>query len=452
MTSETIAAQRLGRLVEWAGGPDVLREEDVDHAVLIVTDTVTAMLAGSGEREVAGFARAAPAIGGAGPSTVLGSGARTSPAAAAWANGQAAVRLELDEGNQFAGNHPAAHVLPAALAVAEAEGASGRDLLEAMAGGYEVAVRVARGLRLREAVHPFGTAMICGSAMAVARLRGLPVDQALQAVRIAAALTPASTQRAATSGATVRNAVSGACATAAVVAGELARSGTTGDAAVLDTVFGEILGTGYDPAPLDEALGGQRYLTRNYFKLHACSRWNHAAIEATTTLMADGPLAIADIDAIEVATYDPATRLADTMPINGFAGKHSIPYSVAARLRYGANGIEQYTDAAVADADVRGLTSRIRVVEDPEYTRATPEIRAARVSVRMRDGLIRTAEERRPPGGFDRPYPPEALSAKHVALLARTLDSRTSGRILGWCADLLGAPSVRGLSEILGPA
>lgn len=450
MSTEGVAAQRLDDLVEWACGDDVLREQDVEHAGLVVTDTVAAMIAASAEPEVAGFAHVAPGIGGPGPSTILASGARTSPAAAAWANGLAAVRLELDEGNQFAGNHPAAHVLPAALAVAEAEQSGGRALLDALSAGYEVAVRVARGFRLRDAVHPFGTAMICGAALAVARLRGMSAVEATRAVRIAAALTPASTQRAATRGATVRNAVSGACAMSAVVACELAASGTEAEYGVLDAVFGEILGTSYDSTPLAAALGTERYLTRNYFKVHACSRWNHAAIEATASLMRDRSLVVEDIDAIEVATYDPAIRLAERLPANGFAGKHSIPYSVAARLRYGANGIEQYTDDAVADPAVRALSARVRVVEDPAYTRAAPEIRAARVSLSMKDGSCHSAEETRAPGGFDRPYPREVLSSKHAALVGRALPEPTARSLLTWCAELPRATSVHGLAGLLG--
>lgn len=353
-----------------------------------------------------------------------------------WANGMAAVRLELDEGNQFAANHPAAHVLPTVLAVPEAEGSTGRDLLEALSAGYEVAVRVARGIRLRQAVHPFGTAMICGAAMGVARLWGLsPAD--------------------ATRGATVRNAVTGACAASAVVAADLAATGTGPDPAALDIVFGQILGTAYDASFLDLELGEQRYLTRNYFKLHACSRWNHAAIEATAALqVAHGltPEQVEEVEEVEVATYDPAIRLCNPEPANGFAGKHSIPYSVAARLRYGANGLEQYTDHAVGDPAVRALARRVRVVEDPGYTRAAPGVRAARVTVRLRDGGTHTAVEDRLPGGFDRPYPAAALAAKHHELLRRTLPESTAASLLDWCLGLPVADSLGELQDILGPA
>lgn len=435
---------RLRGLVDWALGDDVLAEADEEHAVLVVTDTVAAIVGAAVEPEVAGFGAAAPHLGGRGAATVLATGARTSPYAAALANGQAAVRLELDEGNQFAANHPGAHTLPAVLAVAEELDAGGPAFLAAGAAAYEVAVRVAAGTHLRRAVHPFGTTMACGAAVGVARLRGLDADTTVRAVRIAAALTPASTQRAANNGATVRNAITGVTAASGVLAVELATTGTTADPRALDTVYGEVLGDDFDDSRLDDGLGELRYLTRNYVKLHACSRWNHAPIEALAALVAEHGAAAADVESVEVATYDPATRLDGTAPTSGFGGKHSIPYSMAVRLLLGHNGIAAYTDEVAADPAVHDLMARVRVVEDPELTRLAPAVRAARVTVRLRDGRTLTAREDRAPGGFDRPYDAGTLRAKHEELLGPA-----AAGVLGWCEALPHAGSVRGLDRIV---
>ncbi|MFD2092967.1 MmgE/PrpD family protein [Blastococcus deserti] len=436
--------------MEWSLGPGALRPEDVPHLVTVVTDTVAAIVGAAVEPEVGAAALAAPRTGGPGPATVLATGRGASPAAAALANGLAAVRLELDEGHPAAANHPSAHTLPAVLAVAEEVDASGPELLEAAAAAYEVAVRVARGVRLRRVVHPFGTAMACGAAVGVARLRRCDVDTTTQAVLVAAALTPASTQRAANTGATVRNALTGVTAANGVLAVELAAGGTSGDRRALETVYGEVLGESFDAAHLDRDLGSLRYVATGYLKLHACSPWNHAPIEATEALLAAGGFGPGDVDAVEVATYDPATRLDGRDPPTGFAGKHSIPYSVAARIVRRDNGIDAYTDEAAADPVLRALMARVTVVEDPEMTAAVPDVRAARVTVRTRDGRVRTATEDRPPGGPDRPYPAAVIAAKHRSLLARALREEAVDAVLRWCADLPGAASVRGLPTAVG--
>jgi 2-methylcitrate dehydratase PrpD len=444
------SAKRIERLVEWSLGPGVLRPEDTAHLVTVVTDTVAAIVGASVEPEVRAAALAVPRTGGPGPATVLATGSGTSPAAAALANGLAAVRLELDEGHAHAANHPSAHTLPAVLAVAEDVDASGTEFLEAAAAAYEVAVRVARGVHLRRAVHPFGTAMACGAAVGVARLRRCDVATTTQAVLIAAALTPASTQRAANTGATVRNALTGVTAANGVLAVELAGGGTTGDPGALETVYGEVLGDAFDDGPLDTELGTLRYLTTGYLKLHACSRWNHAPIEATEALLAAHRLGPDDVEAVEVATYDPATRLDGRDPPTGFAGKHSIPYSVAARIVRRDNGIDAYTDEVAADPLLRAVMARVTVVEDPAMTAAVPDVRAARVTVRTRDGRTLTAVEDRPPGGPDRPYPPADIAAKHRALLARALPGNAVDAVLGWCAALPDVDSVRGLPVAVG--
>lgn len=430
-------------------GPDALADDDVAHAVLLVTDTLAAAVGAGAEPEVAGAAGAARRLGGDGPSTVWADGSTTTAPTAALLNGAAAVRLELDEGNQLAANHPCAHTLPALLAVAEEVGSTGRELLDALAAAYEVAVRVGRGVRLHDAVHPFGTAMVCGAAAGVARLRGLDVATAERAVLLAAALVPASTQRAATSGATVRNAVTGLTAQAGVLAVELARTGTTADPQALETVFGEVLGTSFDASHLDAGLGATRYLRTGYQKLHACSRWNHAPVEATETLLADHGFGADEVEAVEVATYDPATRLRYTEVPNGFAGKHSIPYNVAARILLRDNGIDVYADEVAADPRLQALTRRVRVVEDPAMTAASPAVRAARVTVTLADGRVLTATEERAPGGPDAPYPVEVLLAKHEALLGRTLPATAVGPVLAWCEALPDAPDVHGLAGLL---
>jgi 2-methylcitrate dehydratase PrpD len=437
--------RRLERLVEWGLGPDVLTDDDLPHAVTVVTDTVAAVIAGGVEPEVHALATAAPTLGGLGPATVLSSGAGTSPWAAALVNGTAAVRLELDEGNAFCGNHPSAHTLPAVLATAQDVGADGPALLAASAAAYEVAVRVGRGVRLRSAVHPFGTAMVCGAALGVARLRGLDVAQAARAVRLAAALVPASTQRAANQGATVRNAVTGSCAAAGVLAVTLALTGTTDDALALPTVFGDILGERYDDVWLAEGLGSERYLRSGYLKTHACSRWNHAPIEATETLLAQNGFAPQDVVDVEVATYDPATRLDGRDPHTGFAGKHSIPFNVAARIVLRDNGIEAYTAKVVRDPAVRSLMQRVRVVEDPAMTAAVPAVRAARVTIRLRDNRVVEAIEEHPPGDAERPYPQEVIRGKHRALLRRGLAEADAEALLRWCDDL---PHHRPLADL----
>ena len=437
-----MSVENLATWVSEAGpvGPEVQR-----HALAIIEDSLGVALAASAEPEVRAAGSTADRIGGSGRSTILATGEGSSAYAAALVNGQAAISLELDEGSQWATNHPAAHVLPAALAVAQDIGATGAQFLHAFCIGYEAAARTGRAMQVREAVHPFGTAMVVGAAASVANLLRLDRDRTLGVLRVAAALTPASTQRAANQGATVRNLITGACAAAGVQAAWAAAAGVGGDRLALETVYGEVLGSSFDVSGLADGLGEDWLMTRNYFKVHACSRWNHAPIEATIRLLRETPVDTGEIAEITVFTYAPATRLNSTTPVNAFAGKHSIPFNVAARIVLGTNGVDAYRTEVVRDPVMATLMGQVRIVEDPEMTAAAPDVRAARVEIRTKDGRTLVGEEAHPPGGFDNPYPQEVLDQKFDALVARGGRGGSTDALRGW---VRGIPELSDLSDL----
>ena len=391
---------------------EMLPEEVVRHGILILRDTLGTMLAGATLPEIKNLVGLSGYIGGPGNATLMGHPHACSPHFAALVNGTGAVALELDEGNQFAVNHPSVHIFPAALALAEDRNLSGRELLTAFVAGYEVAVRVGRATHLRRAVHPFGTHAILGAAAASAKLLGLDAAQTSRALEMAAGMYITSSQTAANSGASVRNLVTGLTNHNGMLAPILIAAGFTGEPGAINVVFGNILGDSFDAQGVGKDLGAEFYITRNYFKIHACSRWNHAPIEAMSNLMAKFSFQARDVDHITVSTYDPATRLSWNDPVNGYAAKHSIPYNVAARLVRNSNDLEVYSDDVVSDPQVRAVAQKISVIEDPELTARLPEVRPARVTVKLLSGETFTEIVERPIGGFDRPLSDEALAEK----------------------------------------
>jgi 2-methylcitrate dehydratase PrpD len=416
-----------------------------EHLLDVVRDTLGCILAGSRLPEARGAAALALADG-RGVAGLIGTAGSTSSAMAALVNATAGVSLELDEGSQFAVNHPAIHILPPALAVAQEARASGPALLGAVLAGYEIAARVGAATRLRDAVHPFGTHGVVGGAAAAARLLGFDAVQTARAIEVAAGLCVASSQMAANAGASSRNLCTGFTAHNAVMAAKMVQAGFCGEPGALTSVFGKILGSRFDiPAALAD---GPLFITRNYFKLYACSRWNHAPIEAAATLMAGG-LDPHQIAAVQVWTFDPATRLAFTRIANGYAAKHSIPFNVAARLLYGRNDMEVYSDAMALAPAILDLMAKITVEEDPALTALLPQVRAARVRVRLRSGEVLIGESRHPRGGFDNPLTRAELIAKFEGLAARALTPAGIARVLRAVERLPEADDIDGLSAAL---
>ncbi|HEX3244969.1 MAG TPA: MmgE/PrpD family protein, partial [Chloroflexota bacterium] len=127
--------------------------------------------------------------GGKPEATLIGVGSRTSGLQAALANGTAGHALDMDDGHRLAAGHPGVTVIPAALAAAEISGASGEELLTAIAVGYEVFVRVASVMNpshLERGFHTTGTIGPLGAATSAGLLLGLDATRLTHALGAAA--------------------------------------------------------------------------------------------------------------------------------------------------------------------------------------------------------------------------------------------------------------------------
>ena len=159
----------------------------------LLLDWTGSALAGKGARAIEAIERFARQMGPAdGPSEVLISRRQTSPLFAAMVNAGASHLAEQDDVHNGSVFHPGAVVFPPALAVAQALGRSGRDLLTAVVAGYEVGIsrrRISRPLAL-QVFHTTGTAGTVAAAAAAGRLLGLTATTMLDAFGSAARRPP----------------------------------------------------------------------------------------------------------------------------------------------------------------------------------------------------------------------------------------------------------------------
>src|SRR5256712_7520345 len=193
---------------------DALPASTVTAAKLVLLDTLGAIIAGSRLPENARLARLAGVRAPHGAATLLGHGGAATPAGhtarsdAFWAaltNATAGVALEVDEGNRLGGGHPAIHVIPGALALAEERGLDGLRLLESVIAGYEVCSRIGGATTVRPNVHSHGTRGTNGTAAAAAPPGGATTTTTPPGVNLAAATNPAHTRKPARAGATIPN-------------------------------------------------------------------------------------------------------------------------------------------------------------------------------------------------------------------------------------------------------
>ena len=176
--AEFIRAFRLERLPA----------EVIAQGKAILLDTLGAMLAASPPRYSAGriIADLACDQGGNPECTLVGRRERTSCVMAALANGTLGYYCDIEAHHPGAIMHAAAIVVPAALAAAEKQGASGRALLEAVILGIEAACRVSYAVDPRALyARGFHPSCVCGgfgSAAAACRLLGLDAAETARAL------------------------------------------------------------------------------------------------------------------------------------------------------------------------------------------------------------------------------------------------------------------------------
>jgi 2-methylcitrate dehydratase PrpD len=421
-------------------------------ARLVLLDTLGAILAGSAEPENARLARAMAERATRPAATLMGHDVRADPLLATFVNATAGVALEVDEGNRWGGGHPAIHVVPGAFAAAEERGADGARLLEAVVAGYEVSSRIGGATVPRANVHSHGTWGTIGTAVAVARLTGVDARGMRDIINLAASMSPANTWTPALEGATVRNVYPGRSGLEGLLAVDLHRAGFTGLPDAPSDVYGTILADRFDPARALDDWGGPLRIERNYFKLHACCRYNHPALEALAAIRRREPVAAEDVAAAEVTVFPFGLRMAGPAPANQLAAKFSIPWAVAAALVLGHADLGAFRDAARADGRIGALAGRVTVISDPAMTPRRSDYPTSRLRLRLRDGRTLEGEAGVLRGDAENPVTEGDVVAKFETLAEPILGARRAGQVVAAVLAVEELKNVAHLGALLGPS
>ncbi len=420
------------------------------HATKVVADLVAAITAGMREPEMTRLAAALAPVGSAGPCTVIGHGSTSTPETAALLHGTAGTFLEVDEGNRFSRGHPGIHVLPAALAIAQQRGASGAALLAAFVAGYEVSARIGSASQIRASMHPHGTWGTVGAAVAVRKLLGGGVAEMTRAINIASTLGLATSIGTMREGGTVRNAYAGVSGKLGLLANQLVDCGFSAEQDGLRSVYGGVISEGFCWDRMLDGLGDRWEIGRNYFKLHACCRFNHAALDALQTATAglDRAILADSVEAIEVHTYALAAKLSDPCPTSPLAARYSLPFAIATALVHGSTDVQAFSHEAVANKEVLRLARKVQVHEDPVMTGQLPGHRPARVRLRLVTGEDCVGSVKTNKGDAEDPYSETELEAKFMRLMTGSCAPSEATRLWKQMLSLGSNPDASALFKL----
>ncbi|MGB7481067.1 MAG: MmgE/PrpD family protein [Burkholderiaceae bacterium] len=366
--------------------PDVVR-----RAEDLLLDWLGSTLAGKGARPVAAIDNFARRMGPAdGAAEVLISRRRTSPLFAAMVNAAASHFAEQDDVHNGSVFHPAAVVFPAALAVAQSQGASGRELLTAAVAGYEVGIRVGEflGRSHYKVFHTTGTAGTLAAAAAAGRLLQLSPAQMLDAFG-SAGTQAAGLWEFLRDAADSKQLHTAHAAAGGLTAAYLAGDGFTGARQILEGAQGMAAGmsTDADPARLTDRLGSRWTLAETSFKFHASCRHTHPAADALQQVIAEHRLRPDQIVAVSAHVHQGAIDVLG--PVVEPKTVHQAKFSMGTVLgliahfdRAGLAEFEQHFN----DPRIAEFRARVRMELDTEVDGAYPQRWIGKVSVQTADG------------------------------------------------------------------
>ena len=411
-------------------------EQIPDTALLaakqIITDSIGVIIGGMAEPEIQAMVQTFDADG-KGNVPILGTKFETSAEMASLIHGTAGTVLEMDEGHQFAKGHPGMHILPALISATHEKNVSSQEFLRAFILGYDVGARIGLASSLSPNMHPHGTWGGIGAAAALGVLEGLGAEEIAEVLNIASSLTLATSRKTMLEGGTVRNVYTGYANQMAHFSLVLFKSGFNGEEDGIGSVFGDVVSRHFDHDLAYDALGTRFEVCRNYFKLHACCRYNHAALDGLLHLMATHP-ELQNLDAIasiDVESYSLAAELRDPKPRNVLACKFSIPFAMATTLYHQSSDVLSFTEAARQNETIQNLASKVSITENKDMTAKLPDLRPATVKIKMADGVLFETGVETNRGDWQDPYPEKDLKDKFISLISRIYTAEDAANIFG---------------------
>jgi 2-methylcitrate dehydratase PrpD len=414
----------------------------------IALDTLGAMLAASAQPD--GLARVletyASLEGGAPRASIIGRQQRTGPALAALVNGALAYALDLESIHGPSITHAAAVVVPACLAVGEACGATGAELVAAIGVGLDAADRISRAIGPRamyaRGIHPSAVAGAPAAALAGARLLGLDHVHARRALGLAALQasglmaweTDASEHsRAFNCGLAARNGVTAAL---------LAAQGFGGPKDALVGPHGMLGAFGDADSSADvlaDGLGERFAACETQIKRYACCAFLQPGVDAMVGLKTAHALELQSVATITFEFPRAGAAIIDNNPVRSHSAQYVLPVALAGG---DVTFADLATDRRLTEPSLRALGERVRVVHSDELDPEFPDRYTSRVRLDLHDGRSVESLVVYATGHPENPMSDARLQAKFEGLVMPALGIAETQTVLRLIAELPEADSL----------
>ncbi|RMF78965.1 MAG: MmgE/PrpD family protein [Planctomycetota bacterium] len=376
----------------------------------------------------------AMAVAQPGGASVLGSKHRTTPDLAAFTNG-ALVRY-LDFNDTYLSKEPAhpSDNIPAAWAVGQVAGADARDIVTAIALGYELQCRLcdAASLRAHGWDHVYYGAL--STALLASKLWRLNVEQTVHALGLAGVCNFATRQTRTGQISDWKACAFSNAARNGVFAANLARQGMTGPNEIFEGPKGLFqMVTG--PFELAWSREPDDWMIRKtYIKYWPAEYHSQSAIDAALQLR-DEIGGVDKIESILIESFEAAVSIIGSepekwRPTSRETADHSMGYCVVMALRDGDVTRESFSDENIRDPQVLALLDKIKIVETDECNAGYPDGIPNKLIVKTTDGRTLEKMVKYPRGHAGNPMTDDEVIAKFKRLAAGVISDATADRIV----------------------
>lgn len=411
---ETVA----GRLARWVVG---LRFEDLSPEVVFqakrcMLDTLGVQVRGATLPWIQPVYRYVRSAGGREEATVTYHGDRLGAPYAAYVNSTFSYSCELQHHGSFGSAHTGVSVIPAIQALGEQLGSTGRELITAMAAGYEVQGRLGMALfkpASQRHFHPQGLLGVFSAAASAGKLLGLDEKQLAHAFAIAGSHASSILEYDQAGGEVKR--IHGAIAVrSGIQAAFLAKEGLTGPLTVFEGRRGIFasFGGGEVTSELPLSHIGRPYcITLCRFRIYPTIGSCHAVLDIVNDLMKKHSFDYRDVECIKVgmSEFSVAHVTTVTRPHDVMSAQASLGFSLGLLLAKGGNELEMYIDRALwEDPEVLAIADKLQayVVVDESH----PQM--ARVEIMLKGGRLLEGELEDARGTETSPFDDAVMEAK----------------------------------------
>lgn len=386
-------------------------------------------------------------------STIIVDGFKTNFLFAALANGSFIHSIDFDDTHQAALTHTSAVMVPAALSLGEKLGKSGKEIILAIALGFEAATKVGQSVMPDLVRFWHSTAMngTIGAAALAGKLLNLTDKKMNLAFGIAGDIA-SGTLACIEFGDITKSLHAGLAAMKGLLSAWLVSKGATGPRDFLEYSKGYCNAYALNPkiGKIIENIGNPFEIIHNSIKKFPSILASHTAIQAIINIINRNKIKPEDVKNINVKTYDLVeTSFCNYHPQTLLGARLSVPFCIALAVVEGKVSLQNFTKDKINDPRINTLMKKIAIKGDPELNKLYPEKFPAQVEVITEDGKIYSETQHYPKGSYKNPLTQEELQEKFLNLATTTFPKEEAQRIMDTVFSLDKLKNISILTNLL---